>query len=1054
MKIKSRIILILVGLFLFGVSSSHTLAVETEDPVIESATSNESAQENEDAVVTEEEEVVFEETNESIDQPEEQSEESNDQESIMNDNEAEDDKSSIKPFSLPGNESVPTSFGEGARGQFVVQLKLGLSKLGIGNYPASPSDFYGTSTSINVSEFQRYYGLEMTGYADEETLAVLDANVNSSYQNGKSGNHIVELKKKLTILGIGNYPSNPSGNFGGSTEVNLRRFQRMYNLKENGIGDDVTLAKLNEVIIPRSGVRGQHVVELKKKLSKLGIGNYPANPSDFFGNSTTVNVKEFQRYYGLTVDGIVGEQTSVALERNANSPYQTGNYGSHVVELKIQLSHLGIGNYPANPSGSYGSSTDINVRRFQAYYGLKENGIADDVTLAKLDEILNSPYQSGNSGPHVVELKQKLSHLGIGNYPANPSGNFGSSTEVNVRRFQSYYGLIENGIADDVTLAKLNEIVNTPYQMGNSGAHVVELKQNLTRLGIGSYPANPSPTYGSSTDVNVRRFQVYYGLNENGIADELTLTKMQEILNSPYRNGQSGSHVVELKRNLSQLGFGNYPANPSGNYGGSTEINVRRFQSYFGLNENGIADEVTLAKIDEVLNSPYRSGQRGDHVIELKRQLSRLGIGNYPVNPSPSYGSSTATNVRRFQSRYGLYVSGIADEITLAKLAEVVSSQHIINYEYYDLTLEEALDVQMSQLQQTDKYRNTPAYIHSNYVEIIESGVISGNAVRLRTAPEFDNSNIAHTVNNGTAVVILGEVTGALHQNSTKWYEITYNNQKLYVHSSLANPNGKTARTTSRVNVRSGPGTSYHIFDTLRQGATVNIVQEGDTWHEIRIGNWRNPTREDVKFYLDPSNNDEFQHLDLTSSVGVSPSELNKVLAGKGILDGLGEAFIEGARTHSVNEIYLIAHALLETGQGESDLAQGIEVGLNRSGNHVLVTSSNRNNLTNIRTTYNMFGIGAADSDARRLGAIRAYKEGWFTPRAAVIGGAKFIGESYIHNEYNQNTLYKMRWNPANPGYPQYATDIAWATKQINRIKDLYDLLENPVLKLNIVRYK
>ncbi|NMA73726.1 MAG: hypothetical protein GX963_06095 [Bacteroidales bacterium] len=421
-----------------------------------------------------------------------------------------------------------SSFGEGARGTHVVELKLGLSKLGIGNYPANPSDFYGNSTTINVSEFQRYYGLEITGYVNEETLAVLESNVQSPYQNGKSGDHIVDLKKKLTLLGIGNYPTDPSGNFGSSTEINVRRFQVYYDLKENGIGDDVTIAKLNEVIILRDGVRGPHVVELKKNLRKLGIGSYPANPSDFFGDSTTINVSEFQRYYGLAVTGIVNEETLITIKENVNSLYQRGVQGTHIVELKQKLKQAGIGNYPANPSGSFGSSTEINVRRFQDYYGLKENGIADAVTLAKLDEIIHSPYQSGNNGAHVVKLKQNLSRLGIGNYPANPSPTFGNSTEINVRRFQAYNGLNENGIADEVTLAKIQEILNSPYRNGQRGNHVIDLKNKLSRLGIGNYPLNPSPSYGSSTETNVKRFQRIYGLYVSGIADEVTLNELEK----------------------------------------------------------------------------------------------------------------------------------------------------------------------------------------------------------------------------------------------------------------------------------------------------------------------------------------------------------------------------------------------------------------------------------------------------------------------------------------------------------------------------------------------
>src|SRR5699024_7878650 len=100
-----------------------------------------------------------------------------------------------------------------------------------------------------------------------------------------------------------------------------------------------------------------------------------------------------------------------------------------------------------------------------------------------------------------------------------------------------------------------------------------------------------------------------------------------------------------------------------------------------------------------------------------------------------------------------------------------------------------------------------------------------------------------------------------------------------------------------------------------------------------------------------------------------------------------------------------------------------------------------------IKTTYNMFGIGAVDNDPLRQGAFKAYREGWFTPEKAIEGGAAWIGGSYIHNEHKQNTLYKMKWNPnmvSGYAWKQYATDIAWATKQTYKIKQIYDLLNNP----------
>ena len=102
-----------------------------------------------------------------------------------------------------------------------------------------------------------------------------------------------------------------------------------------------------------------------------------------------------------------------------------------------------------------------------------------------------------------------------------------------------------------------------------------------------------------------------------------------------------------------------------------------------------------------------------------------------------------------------------------------------------------------------------------------------------------------------------------------------------------------------------------------------------------------------------------------------------------------------------------------------------------------------------------MFGIGAVDSDPIGKGAQYAYNMGWTSPEKAIMGGAQFISQKYINNyPYNQDTLYEMRWNPASPGYHQYATDIAWATKQAVWMEKLYASFENATLTFDIPVYR
>ncbi|WP_404340531.1 GW dipeptide domain-containing protein [Staphylococcus equorum] len=195
-------------------------------------------------------------------------------------------------------------------------------------------------------------------------------------------------------------------------------------------------------------------------------------------------------------------------------------------------------------------------------------------------------------------------------------------------------------------------------------------------------------------------------------------------------------------------------------------------------------------------------------------------------------------------------------------------------------------------------------------------------------------------------------------------------------------------------------------------------------------GKWEDATPIEIKNAMDTGKlaqdpTQKYQFLRLDKSQDIASADLDKLLVGKGILEGQGEAFSEAAKAYNINEVYLISHALLETGDGTSKLANGGNV----VDDKVVTDGPNK--------YYNMFGIGAVDSDAVKQGFATAKSNGWDTVKKAIVGGAKFISSSYISQ--GQNTLYKMRWNPENPGEHQYATDVRWAEHNATRIKGFYD---------------
>lgn len=217
---------------------------------------------------------------------------------------------------------------------------------------------------------------------------------------------------------------------------------------------------------------------------------------------------------------------------------------------------------------------------------------------------------------------------------------------------------------------------------------------------------------------------------------------------------------------------------------------------------------------------------------------------------------------------------------------------------------------------------------------------------------------------------------------------------------------------------------------TLTKAANIQNNSYYNPQVQRTAGKWEDANYDEIKNAMDPvrlAKDDEYkyQFLLLDQPQYLPVSALNKLLEGKGVLEGQGASFSQAAKKYGINEIYLISHALIETGNGTSDLAKG--------GDIVNGKFTNKS----AKKYHNVFGIGAYDNNPLVEGIKYAKEAGWDSVSKAIIGGAKFIGQSYV--KAGQNTLYKMRWNPEHPGTHQYATDINWANLNAQVIKGFYD---------------
>ena len=89
-----------------------------------------------------------------------------------------------------------------------------------------------------------------------------------------------------------------------------------------------------DAAVLKQGSRGSLVRQVQTKLKSLGY--YKISVDGIFGAKTRTAVINFQRDYGLKVDGIVGTQTFKALGINSGT---SGSYSSNDVYLLAKLIH-------------------------------------------------------------------------------------------------------------------------------------------------------------------------------------------------------------------------------------------------------------------------------------------------------------------------------------------------------------------------------------------------------------------------------------------------------------------------------------------------------------------------------------------------------------------------------------------------------------------------------------------------------------------------------------------------------------------------------------------
>jgi peptidoglycan hydrolase-like protein with peptidoglycan-binding domain len=132
---------------------------------------------------------------------------------------------------------------------------------------------------------------------------------NNIYKVGMKSSDIYDLQSNLFLLKY--LHVSPTGYYGSLTESAVKNFQEDFNLKSDGIAGPNTISKLLDI------VNGDEVFLLQLQLKNLNYLN--VSPTGYYGSLTEQAVINFQKDYGLYVDGIAGSKTKEAIKNAARN---------------------------------------------------------------------------------------------------------------------------------------------------------------------------------------------------------------------------------------------------------------------------------------------------------------------------------------------------------------------------------------------------------------------------------------------------------------------------------------------------------------------------------------------------------------------------------------------------------------------------------------------------------------------------------------------------------------------------------------------------------------
>ena len=285
-----------------------------------------------------------------------------------------------------------------------------------------------------ISILRKYYGNDIRITESNNIAPIPVSYPGTPLREGSTGNSVRVIQAQLNRI-ANDYPSigkvNVDGDLGATPTAAVRRFQQIFDLTADGVVGKRTWYKISYIYVSvkklaqltsegeaiqdgsypgvavRRGDRGINVQIVQFYLNQTAVYVNSIKPVEIdgnFGAATENSVRQFQEFFNLEQDGIVGqltwekmqdiyegiqqgvnvpEGTPPSSDAYPGTPLRVGSRGANVTKIQNWLNDLSAV-YPdvpaVNADGVFGPLTENAVLAFQSRFNLAADGIVGRIT--------------------------------------------------------------------------------------------------------------------------------------------------------------------------------------------------------------------------------------------------------------------------------------------------------------------------------------------------------------------------------------------------------------------------------------------------------------------------------------------------------------------------------------------------------------------------------------------------------------------------------------------------------------------------------------------------